>query len=82
MAIAINNYNTTQDKSDLSVGQCGLFLARKMAYDAEMAILAALSNRVRTLDFIKIFGKVLTRLKTLVTKRSNFNGDQSGLFPS
>ena len=62
MAIAINNYNTTQDKNDLSVGQCGLFLARKMAYDAEMAILAALSNRVRTLDFIKIFGKVLTRL--------------------
>ena len=52
MAIAINNYNTTQDKSDLSVGQCGLFLARKMAYDAEMAILAALSKRVRTLDFI------------------------------
>ena len=62
MAIAINNYNTTQDKSDLSVGQCGLFLARKMAYDAEMVILAALSKRVRTLDFIKIFGKVLTRL--------------------
>ena len=62
MAIAINNYNTTQDKSDLSAGQCGLFLARKMAYDAEMAILAALSNRVRTLDFIKIFSKVLTRL--------------------
>ena len=63
MAITINNYNTTQDKSDLSVGQCGLFLARKMAYyDAEMSILAALSNRVRTLDFIKIFGKVLTRL--------------------
>ena len=66
MVIAINNYNTnaTQDKSDLFVGQCGLFLARKMAYDAEMAILAALSNRVRTLDFIKIFGKVLTRLVT------------------
>ena len=62
MAIAINNYNTTQDKSDLSVGECGLFLARKMAYDAEMAILAALSKRVRTLDFIKIFGKVLTRV--------------------
>ena len=59
MAIAINNYNTTQDKSDLSVGQCGLFLARKMAYDAEMAILAALSNRVRTLDFINYLVRFL-----------------------
>jgi len=34
-----------QDKSGLSVGQLLLFLAMKMAYDAKMAVLAALSTR-------------------------------------
>ena len=36
-------------------------LARKMAYDAEMAVLAVVSKSSCTFDFSKMFGSVLTR---------------------
>ena len=39
------------------MGQCVLFLARKMAYDAEMAVLAALSKTVHASE-VRLFKNV------------------------
>ena len=59
MSLARAERNKEEGNSDLSVGQCELIL--KIAYDAEIAILAVLSKRQCTLDFSKMFGRVLMR---------------------